>query len=160
MGGFCCVSSEVRPQHVRTRYTTVALGRKNGLCPHIGETVHCLALEPEQTFLRVAVLDHCEAEAGVEVAFETAVLGRMRPGYRCLQLRNRLGTRIELCYLLLKISRGEEDHAWASTAELRQQNRQLQEEIAAHRAREEARATLAREAHEHGDMDHGQQPLG
>ena len=44
--------------------------------------MHCLASEPEQTFLRVAVLDHTEDEKGTEVAFETAVLGRLRPGYR------------------------------------------------------------------------------
>ena len=80
---------------------------------HVARQVHCLAAEPHETFLRVAVED----EDDDEVAFETAVLGRLRPGYRVLQLRSRLGTRIELCYLFVRISRGEEDHQWGAMAD-------------------------------------------
>ena len=83
--------------------------------------VHCLAAEPHETFVRVAV-ENCSDE---EVAFETAVLGRLRPGYRVLQLRSRLGTRIERCFLFVKISMGEEPHQWASREELRQRNNEL-----------------------------------
>ena len=47
-----------------------------------------------------------------EVAYETAVLGRLRRGYRVFQLRCELGTRIEQCYLLVKISFGSEPNQW------------------------------------------------
>ena len=51
--------------------------------------MHCLAQCPRETILRVAV-----HEGEVEVAYETAVLGRLRRGYRVLQLRSPHGTRI------------------------------------------------------------------
>ena len=71
------------------------------------ETVHCVAAEPHATFLRISV-----ADSGQEVAYETAVLGRLRPGYRVLQMRGLLGTRIELCYLFVRISFGSEPNLW------------------------------------------------
>ena len=48
--------------------------------------------------LRVSV-----CERGQEVAFETCVLGALRRGYRCLEMRSRLGTKIELCSLLVHV---------------------------------------------------------
>ena len=78
--------------------------------------MHCLAAEEHETFLRVAVI---ESEGIKEVAYETVVLGRLRPGYRVLQLRNRFGTRIEHCFLFVKISRGQLAHTWASADDLR-----------------------------------------
>ncbi len=41
-----------------------------------------------------------------EVAFETALLGALRPGYRCFEMRSRNGTKIELCKLLVHIDVG------------------------------------------------------
>ena len=49
--------------------------------------VHCVASEPSYTVLRISVW-----ERGQEVAFETCVLGALRRGYRCLEMRSRLGT--------------------------------------------------------------------
>eukprot|EP00966_Prymnesium_polylepis_P169216 3912751-Prymnesium_polylepis.1 len=66
-----------------------------------GALVHCAAAEPHATFLRIGVIDGRQ-----EVAYETAVLGRLRCGYRVLQLRGGLGTRIELAYLFVRISLG------------------------------------------------------
>lgn len=62
-------------------------------------TIHCIAAEPEATFLRVGVVDR-----GEEVAYATTVLSRLSPGYRVLPLRSMLGTRIDLCYVFVKIS--------------------------------------------------------
>lgn len=117
IGGFCSISSELPPRRIHTTYATATV-QSDGLAPHFGETVHCLAAEPEQTFLRISVLEHRQGIV-TEVAYETAVLGRLRPGYRVMQLRSRLGTRVELCYLLVKISLGEEPHKWTSAAALR-----------------------------------------
>ena len=60
--------------------------------------VHCVASEPSYTVLRVSVW-----ERGQEVAFETCVLGALWRGYRCLEMRSRLGTKIELCSLLVHV---------------------------------------------------------
>ena len=64
--------------------------------------VHCIAAEPHETFLRVSVHD----DKWCDIAYEVVVLGRLRGGYRVVQLRGRLGTRIELCCLLVRISFG------------------------------------------------------
>mmetsp|Transcript_54368 Transcript_54368/g.143091 ORF Transcript_54368/g.143091 Transcript_54368/m.143091 type:complete len:127 (-) Transcript_54368:436-816(-) len=65
-----------------------------------GESLHCVAAEPDATFVRFSVADR-----GREVAYESAVLGRLRRGYRVLLLRlPKTGTRIELCYLFVRIS--------------------------------------------------------
>jgi hypothetical protein len=65
------------------------------------QDIHCVAAEPHAVFLRVGI-----ADGGHEVAFETAVLGRLRGGFRIFQLRGLLGTRIELAYLFVRISFG------------------------------------------------------
>eukprot|EP00966_Prymnesium_polylepis_P257476 5948095-Prymnesium_polylepis.1 len=69
--------------------------------------VHLVAAEPGATFLRIGVTD-----LGQEVAFATAILGRLRRGYRVLELRNLLGTKIELCFLFVQISFGSERNLW------------------------------------------------
>jgi hypothetical protein len=53
------------------------------------QMVHCVAAEPYATFLRVGVTSE-----GHEIANETIVLSRLCRGYRVLQLRSLLGTRI------------------------------------------------------------------
>ncbi|EOD23754.1 hypothetical protein EMIHUDRAFT_116213 [Emiliania huxleyi CCMP1516] len=124
IGGFCSVGTELPPSpRVKTEHMTSAA--EGGLSACFGETVHLLAAEPHETILRVAVLD---GEASTEVAFETAVLGRLRQGYRTLQLRSRRGTRIEMCHLLVRISLGEEPHRWQSASELRKGNADLRSE--------------------------------
>ena len=68
-----------------------------------GELVHCVAAEPHGVLLRVGVYDGTQ-----EVAYEIAVLGRLRGGFRVLQLRSMLGTRIELCHLFVHVEHGTE----------------------------------------------------
>ncbi|EOD30067.1 hypothetical protein EMIHUDRAFT_99535 [Emiliania huxleyi CCMP1516] len=116
IGGFCAVAREPQPppeaQGV-TRLTT-AVAEGNGLNPTFDETFHCLAAEPNQTILRVVVEDE-----GRLVAYETAVLGSLRCGYRCLHLRSPSGTRIDACCLLLHISDGSEPNTFGTVEELR-----------------------------------------
>ena len=113
--GFCAVSDLLPlPQRVETEYATSAV-EGNGMNAPFDQTVHCVAAEPSATFLRVSVLDSNRQV----VAYETAVLGRLRRGYRILQLRSALGTRIELCHLLVKISFGRVPNLWATPRQVR-----------------------------------------
>jgi len=127
IGGFSCVSEEL-PVPERTTSNTVfrtAEVQRNGLNPHFGQLVHCLAQEPRETILKLAVWD-----AEKEIAYETAVLGVLRSGYRCFHLRSsRYGTRIEMCKLFVHIAFGVEPHVWAKAKELRQQIRTQQDVI-------------------------------
>jgi len=108
---------------VGTQVQTVAV-ESNGLNAVYRQRIHCIAAEPDAAFVHVSVTD-----GDREVAFETAVLGRLRHGYRVLQLRGMLGTRIELCYLFVKVSFGTEHNFWATPrqqeTQLREQERQL-----------------------------------
>ena len=90
IGGFCAVGDELPLPPLPPTQLRTPVDGSNGLNAPIGHTVHCVAAEPRATFLRVAVFDDEQ-----EVAYETAVLGRLRRGYRVLQLRGPLGTRIE-----------------------------------------------------------------
>jgi len=101
IGGFCAVSRTLPlPSSVETELSTQpVIG--NGLCAEFQDKFHCIASDPDTTFLRISICD-----AGTEVAYETALLGRLRGGYRVLQLRSMLGTRIELCYLFVRITFG------------------------------------------------------
>ena len=113
--GFCTVGRELPIQQGDEAYTISAPAVKgNGLNAHFGETIHCMAAEPHETFVRVSVL-----EGKQEVAFEVALLGRLRRGYRVFQLRGLLGTRIELCYMLVRIAFDSESNQWATTRQLR-----------------------------------------
>ena len=110
------------PVNVETEASTRVV-EGNGLnAAFDGETVHCAAAEPHATFLRVAVTD--ADSCGLEVAYETVVLGRLRSGYRVLQLRSSsFGTRIELCVLFLHIRfRTEQKNLWATPRQLRVQS--------------------------------------
>ena len=81
------------------------------------ESLHCVAAEPHATFLRVGVL-----EGKVERAYESMVLGRLRRGYRVIQLRGSLGTRIELNYLFVLVSFGTEVNVWMTPTQMRMQH--------------------------------------
>eukprot|EP00966_Prymnesium_polylepis_P233288 5395260-Prymnesium_polylepis.1 len=61
-------------QSVKTETSTAPV-EGNGMNAPFGATFHCVAAEPS-TFLRVGVID-----GGREVAYESAVLGRLRRGY-------------------------------------------------------------------------------
>ena len=96
--GFCAVSDAMpMPWLVETEITLAQ--QDNGMNAKLGQEIHCVAAEPHAVFLRVGV-----ADGGHEVAFQTAVLGRLRGGFRIFQLRGVLGTRIELACLFVRIS--------------------------------------------------------
>lgn len=117
--GFCAIS-KVLPLEatVETEVTTLGVkGKPNGMNAEYDDnlTVHCVAAEPHATFLRVAILDR-----GQEVAYTTIVLGRLLDGYRVLQMRSMLGTRIELCRLFVKIALdGGHQNRWSSPRQVR-----------------------------------------
>ena len=116
IGGFCAIDSSLPLPRTptTTEWRTAANGSRVGLgVSFTHRTLHCVAAEPHATFLRLAVLDGED-----ELAYETAVLGRLRRGYRVFQLRSDLGTRIELCYLLVKISFGSEPNQWPTASQL------------------------------------------
>ena len=79
IGGFCAVSSTLPLPDNATPATFSKLHTstvtRNGLNAHFGQAAHLLAAEPHACMLRVAVDD-----GESEVAYETAVLGRLRPG--------------------------------------------------------------------------------
>lgn len=79
----------------------------NGLNATFDETFHVLCAEPDCTMLRVSVLD-----GGSEVGYAVSVVNDLLAGYRVFQMRSLLGTRIELCYLLVWISPGAEANVW------------------------------------------------
>eukprot|EP00966_Prymnesium_polylepis_P208216 4823048-Prymnesium_polylepis.1 len=96
--GFCAISDVLPLPHGRTNELTTPAVEGNGMNAVFCKTIHCVSAEPHATFLRVAVGDGWQEV----VAFETAVLGRLRLGYRVFLMRSVLGTRIELCYLFVK----------------------------------------------------------
>ena len=125
IGGFCAVSTTLplaRQQSIETEFWMPAT-EPNGMNALFGQTIHCTAAEPHATFLRVAATDGRH-----EVAYETAVLGRLRRGFRVLQMRGSLGTRIELCYLLVKITFRAEANLFATPRQLRISSMQQREE--------------------------------
>jgi len=113
IGGVCALASSL-PFDEFTETELILSPKYNGMNAEIGEAIHCIAAEPHATFLRVAVFDGRYGE----VAFETAVLGRLRGGHRVIRLRDVLGTRIELCYLFVKISFGMEPNMWLTLRQL------------------------------------------
>jgi len=115
IGGFCTISDKLPlPLRVESEFTTAtAVG--NGMNAAFGDVVHCVAAEPQATFLRVSVID-----AGQEVCYEICVLGRLKHGFRVLQMRSLLGTRIELCVLFVQIIFGSgERNQWQTARQLR-----------------------------------------
>jgi len=114
IGGFCAISStEYLSQHDTN--AEISFGsEKGGMNTTFGVTAYCFAAEPQSTFLRVSVRGDMQ-----ELCYETAVLGRLRRGYRVFQLRGLLGTRIELCYLLIHVSFGVQRNVWVTPRQLR-----------------------------------------
>ena len=139
IGGYCRVATALPPSPGAGRAHTTQAVEKSGFNACFADElpVHCLAAEPRETLLRVGVWDH-----GTLVAYDTLVLGTLRAGHRCIQLRSRLGTRIELCHLFVHVALGEEVNTGASSLELREE---LQKEKAlVEGLRRELRARRAR----------------
>ena len=79
--GFCAISNKLPlPQNIET--DAVFAAEDNGLIASFGEKIYCVCAEPQAVFFRVSVVD-----GGQEVAYETAVLGRLRGGYRVFQAK-------------------------------------------------------------------------
>ena len=79
---------------------------------------------------------------------ETAVLGRLRSGYRVLRLRDPpTGTRVELCTLFVRITRGAVPHEWATLKELRCRERALRAQLAQRTVELEQANALVGELH-------------
>jgi len=134
IGGFCAISKTLPIRlDAGAKFTTRA-AEPNGLNVDLGVVVHLVAAHPHATFLRIGVNDGIH-----EAAYDSAVLGRLRRGYRVFQMRSHLGTRIELCYLFVRISFGSEPNLWVparqmsfhheDVAALRQANSEAQERI-------------------------------
>eukprot|EP00966_Prymnesium_polylepis_P129325 2990940-Prymnesium_polylepis.1 len=88
----------------------ISFGPKdNGINAFFGTKIYCIASEPHSSFLRISVTDD-----GREVAYETAILGKLLRGHRVFQLRSRNGTRIELCYLFVCITCGSVPNQFAA----------------------------------------------
>ena len=109
VGGFCTLTETLPPPpNVKTELrSTSAVEARGGMNASFNATIHCIVSEPRTTFLRLAVTDR-----GQEVAYEAAILGRLRRGYRVLQMRSRHGTRIELCYVLVHIRFERQPNDW------------------------------------------------
>ena len=114
IGGFACVSRYNPPPDDAGTTAATPPVYFNGLNPSFNHIFHCLAAEPRETILRVAV-----AEDDVEVAYETTVLGILRPGYRCFQMRSLHGTRVRLCAVFVHIRIGQEANVVGESSELR-----------------------------------------
>mmetsp|Transcript_54109 Transcript_54109/g.160504 ORF Transcript_54109/g.160504 Transcript_54109/m.160504 type:complete len:614 (+) Transcript_54109:2410-4251(+) len=140
IGGFCSISKTLPlPQSAETEVRVPP--EDNGMLAGYMRTVHCAAAEPFATFLRVTVVEDDQ-----ELAYETAVLGRLRRGYRVFQLRSMQGTRIELACILVRIAFDSEPNLWISarqqSSHRRAQDRLLEEQ---RKRIEELQATLASE---------------
>jgi hypothetical protein len=160
LGGFCCVTPELPPPpNAPSSFATPAV-EGNGLHARFGQRVHCLAAEPELALLLVTVqgrpmraarthwstsrpaphlllstfAPRLRADGGEAVAYEAVVLSRLRAGFRFLPLRSPLGTRIDLCGLLLRIEHGAEADLWAEAAVLRERLDAQNQEVAELRA--------------------------
>jgi len=116
IGGFCAVSKSLPISHTVENEVSIAASDGNGLNAQFNQEVHCISAEPDATILRVCVLDY-----GEEVAYETSMIGHLRRGYRIFQLRSKLGTRIELCSLLVRLTFGDEINIWATSRQMRLQ---------------------------------------
>ena len=113
LAGFCAISKTLPvPERQATEVVAKPVSGA-GVNAEFGDQLHFVAAEPHSTFLRVGVADNA-----TEVAYEIAVLGRLRRGYRVLQLRGPRGTRIELSCLFVRIISGDEPHLWPTPSQV------------------------------------------
>jgi len=113
-GGFCAISG-ILPLPIIVNTEVTLSHHDNGMNAPCGKMVYCVAAEPHATILRIGVKDR---KQGL-VAYESAVLGRLRGGHRVFQLRSLLGTRIEICYLFVRITFGRERNLWPTPRQMR-----------------------------------------
>ncbi len=110
IGGFAAVSRDINFKTKPQLSDATQAVYRNGMNAEIDVTFHCFAAEPLETIVRICVDDGSIND----IAYEAAVLGSLRPGYRALQLRDTLlGTLIEDCYLLVHVAFSEIENRWA-----------------------------------------------
>jgi len=126
IGGFCAVTNTLPFRRYLPPWHITISPQINGMNATFHQKVHCIASESHSTFLRLGVVDSTSRH---EVAYEVAVLGRLRRGFRVLQLRSSYGTRIELAYLFVKISFARQKNIWPTARQLRGQLREEQPEV-------------------------------
>jgi len=115
IGGFCAVGKSLPlPQRTVSEVQKTVRTPNNGLNVPVGDKFHCIASEPQATFVRISV-----ANGRKEIGFDSMVLGRLRCGFRVFQMRTLLGTRIELCYLFAQIRVGKEKNFWTTPRQVR-----------------------------------------
>ena len=85
----------------------------------------------------------------------TAVLGILRPGYRCFPLRSPLGTRIELASVFCHVQIADEPHPFADMRELRELVERQQAIIAEQSRRLEELEALLKDKGERGSPSGG-----
>jgi len=112
--GFCAISG-ILPLPIIVNTEVTLSHHDNGMNAPCGKMVYCVAAEPHATILRIGVKDR---KQGL-VAYESAVLGRLRGGHRVFQLRSLLGTRIEICFLFVRITFGRERNLWPTPRQMR-----------------------------------------
>ena len=83
IAGFCCVSDVPRPKSSQVRpQQRIGAVEDNGLVAEFGQRLYCLAAEPRETILRVAVVDD-EVEAAVSTPIVTNHYCRVFELYEC-----------------------------------------------------------------------------
>jgi len=145
IGGFCA-ACKVLPLPLRTVTTLVtpASTALNGMNAEFGQKANFIAAEPHATFLTWTV-----ANGRKEIGRDTAVLGRLQRGYRVLRFRSELGTRIELCCVLVRIRFAEVSNLWPTNRQNRLHSVLLARESA---LLEEERIALSRRGKIVADM--------
>jgi len=144
IGGFSAITTTL-PLHLAAQVETelvVQAANSGGFITSLGGTkAHLVSAEPLATFLRITCSDRDRQE---EVAYACLVLGRLRCGYRAIQLKSPLGTRIELAFIFVRISVGDAvTNHWATQRQLRWNATMLKERHEAQSRRiEELRVSL------------------
>eukprot|EP00966_Prymnesium_polylepis_P244207 5647632-Prymnesium_polylepis.3 len=142
--GFSAITTTL-PLHLAAQVETelvVQAANSGGFITSLGGTkAHLVSAEPLATFLRITCSDRDRQE---EVAYACLVLGRLRCGYRAIQLKSPLGTRIELAFIFVRISVGDAvTNHWATQRQLRWNATMLKERHEAQSRRiEELRVSL------------------
>jgi len=126
VGGFCAVSKILPLPHGVETELCIHASKGGGMNAVFNDKVHCVAAEPLAVFVRLSLV-----EGGQEVAYESAVLGRLRGGCRVFQLRSVFGTRIELCFLFVRVSFGSETNLFSTPRQLRIQSVQHKADVIA-----------------------------
>jgi hypothetical protein len=118
LGGFGAVTPSLdelrRRSNSSASFRTPPAALRGGLCAAFDVPADCVVAELWAAMLRFGVFDNDD-----EVAYEAVIVGAMRTGYRCLQLREPTsGTLIDGCSLLLHVEYTTTPRAWVDDPKL------------------------------------------